>query len=529
MPRDSDSPVQILPRNVPGLTSEERLRLVLSAVRAGVWEADFARGTSSWSQEMFDIYGCDPQGAPSSGSEFADRFVYADDRQQAKALFAQVFVDPELTHYDFEFRAIRPDGSLIWVSAIGHVRRGERGEAIFAVGIHRDISERKRAELARVESAEYIQMIAAVTPDPFYVFDLDEQRRVYGNRAMTETLGYGRLSASEDAAVARTILHPADRETVAAFRRTVLQLRDGEVAEVMSRFRRADGTWRWFLTRNSVFARKPDGRVYQIVGTAIDVTEHKAIEEELRTLNTELEQRVAARTAELTGANKELEAFVHSVSHDLRGPLRSIDGFSQLLLSECAEQLDDQARHFLSRIVTSAARLHELMDALLALSRASRGQLQRVTVNLSELARTIAADLQRLNPARDVRFVIADDISATADQSLMRIVLENLIENAWKFTHDYVQARIELGVQSNDREPIYFVEDNGVGFDMAYADKVFAPFQRLHGEEQFPGTGIGLATVHRIVERHGGRIWVESAIGCGTIFYFTLGMAEAAT
>ena len=148
---------------------------------------------------------------------------------------------------------------------------------------------------------------------------------------------------------------------------------------------------------------------------------------------------------------------------------------------------------------------------------------------MSELARTIAADLQRLNPARDVRFVIADDISATADQSLMRIVLENLIENAWKFTHDYVQARIELGVQSNDREPIYFVEDNGVGFDMAYADKVFAPFQRLHGEEQFPGTGIGLATVHRIVERHGGRIWVESAIGCGTIFYFTLGMAEAAT
>lgn len=226
-----------------------------------------------------------------------------------------------------------------------------------------------------MENAEFIQRIATVAPDPIYVFDLDEQQRVFGNRPLTELLGYGRLSPTEDAALARSTMHPADLDAIAAFRRTVLTLRDHEVAEVQCRHRHADGTWRWILVRNSVFARKADGRVYQIVGTSIDITEHKAVEEELRRLNTELEERVAARTAELTAANRELQGFVHSVSHDLRAPLRAIDGFTKLLLSDGRGQIGEQARELLERISASAAKLHELMDALLALSRASRSQL----------------------------------------------------------------------------------------------------------------------------------------------------------
>jgi len=192
------------------------------------------------------------------------------------------------------------------------------------------------------------------------------------------------------------------------------------------------------------------------------------------------------------------------------------------LLSDCGEQLDEKPRQFLARITTSAAKLHELMDSLLALSRASRGQLTLSTMDLSELTRTIAGELQRLEPARDVQFVIAENVSVTADDRLMRIALENLLENAWKFTREQRHARIEFGVKSDHEGVTYFIKDNGVGFDMVYAEKIFAAFQRLHPESRFPGTGIGLATVQRIIARHGGHIWVESATGSGTTFFFTL-------
>jgi len=265
----------------------------------------------SWSREMYEIYGHDPASAPLFGSEFIARFVHPDDRNDMMTVLRGVFSKDVRTDFDDDFRAVRADGGVIWVSSISHVRRDSVGQPLFVIGIHRDITEHKRAEMARMEQADFIQRMASVAPDPFYVFDLDEQRRVSGNRALTELLGYGRLSASEDVRVARTIQHPDDMEKLAAFRRAVLKLRDGEVAETLTRNRHANGTWRWILVRNSVFARKPDGRVYQIVGASVDITELKEAEEELRRLNTQLEQRVAARTAELTVANRELEAAFH--------------------------------------------------------------------------------------------------------------------------------------------------------------------------------------------------------------------------
>ena len=248
---------------------------------------------------------------------------------------------------------------------------------------------------------------------------------------------------------------------------------------------------------------------------------------EIQRLNAELELRVWERTAQLETTNKELSAFSYSVSHDLRAPLRSIDGFSQVLLEDYAEQLDEAGQRYLHRIRAASQRMGQLIDALLNLSRLSRGDLSLGQVNLSSIAQAVAAELSQTEPDRQADFIIAPDLTARADVRLVQAVLENLLGNAWKFTSKCLRARIEFGAlpkvttDPND-EQVYFVRDNGAGFDMAYVDKLFGAFQRLHSAEEFPGNGIGLATVQRIIYRHGGRVWAEGALGQGATFYFTL-------
>ncbi len=251
-------------------------------------------------------------------------------------------------------------------------------------------------------------------------------------------------------------------------------------------------------------------------------------EEEVRTLNAELEQRVLARTAELTVAYKELEAFSYSVSHDLRTPLRSIGGYSQALLEDCGERLDDAGRDHLRRVVAASQRMGHLIDDMLDLARVTRVELRVEPVDLSALARQVAMDLQRRQrEPRAVDVIIADGVEAHGDPHLLRAVLENLMDNAWKFTAGQPRARIEFGAVAEAPVPTFFVKDDGVGFDMEFADKLFRPFHRLHPDALFEGSGVGLATVQRIVQRHGGRAWAEAAPGAGAAFYFTL--AEGAT
>lgn len=256
----------------------------------------------------------------------------------------------------------------------------------------------------------------------------------------------------------------------------------------------------------------------------VEIRERMQAQQRVQALNQGLQQAIT----ELKVVNKELEAFSYSVSHDLRAPLRSIDGFSLALLEDCLEQLDTTGQDYLRRIRSATQRMGQLIDDLLTLSRVTRSDMHFTPVNLSVLASRICTNLQRQSE-RQVEFVIQNNLLAQGDGNLLQVVLENLLSNAWKFTSKRLQARIEFGaIPQEDGTRAYFVRDDGVGFDMAYSDKLFGPFQRLHGMHEFPGNGIGLATVQRIVHRHGGRVWAEGNIEQGATFYFTL-VQEALT
>jgi PAS domain S-box-containing protein len=253
-----------------------------------------------------------------------------------------------------------------------------------------------------------------------------------------------------------------------------------------------------------------------------DITERKRAEMEVRRLNEELQGGVAERTAQLQAANKELETFSYSVSHDLRAPLRHINGFSRALLEDYSDKLDEAGRTYLEELCGASRTMAQLIDALLQLARVSRGEMRREVVNLSEMAVEVMAKLKESDSGRAVAVSVREELLTHGDKRLLRIVLDNLLGNSFKFTSKREQAEISFGREQRGGELVYFVRDNGAGFDMAFAGKLFGAFQRLHSAREFEGTGIGLATVQRIVHRHGGRVWADGSVNKGATFYFTL-------
>ncbi len=253
-----------------------------------------------------------------------------------------------------------------------------------------------------------------------------------------------------------------------------------------------------------------------------DRERRQVAEDEIRQLNLDLERKVQERTRQLEEVNRELEAFSYSVSHDLRAPLRSIDGFSQILARQLHDQLDETGRDYIDRVRRASQRMGHLIDDLLTLARVTRSQIRREQTDLSAIAQQVMDEIRNADPSRQVNFILQPDLSCYADPGLMRVVLENLLGNAYKFTGRKPQATIEFGSSEREGEQVFFVRDNGAGFNMDYAQKLFGAFQRLHGADEFSGTGIGLATVQRIIHRHQGRVWAEAKEGMGATFYFTI-------
>ena len=430
--------------------------------------------------------------------------LHPDDRSRVLAEMGALVKKEELaTEYRFRFK----DGTYHWVHDEARLIRDAEGQALEVFGSWVDSTERRRAEAALRESEERFRLLVGTVRD-YAIYMLDPNGRVVSwNRGAEQIKGY---SAEEIVGRHFSCFYPPEAVAAGAPEHALAMAAEkGRFEEENWRLRK-DGS-RFWADVVITAVRDEEGTLFGFAKVTRDLTERKRTNELLR-----------RHTAQLEAANVELDAFAYSVSHDLRAPLRSIDGFSQALLEDYAGRLDAAGQDYLQRVRAATQRMATLIDDLLDLSRVTRSEMTIAPVDLSELARELATELTSGDPERHVEIVITPDVAVRADRGLLRVVLHNLMGNAWKFTGKRSDARIEVGVVAADGERAYYVRDNGAGFDMAYASKLFGAFQRLHRVTEFPGTGVGLATVQRIIHRHGGRVWAESAVGRGATFYFTL-------
>jgi PAS domain S-box-containing protein len=393
-----------------------------------------------------------------------------------------------------------------------------------------DLSDRRIAEGRLAEAYQALRqsesrLRALIDHAPVGIDDLGLSGEIIrANQRFCEIIGYD----SDELLTMRTqdITHPDDMAADLVYMERLLS---GEMDSysVQKRYVRKDRAVVW-TEMNRALVRDANGAPIRFISAVRDITAQLRAEAELQALTAALESRVAERTAELERANKNLEAFTYSVSHDLRAPLRAMSGYSQALVEDYGELLDQTGRDYTANIQAASEQMALLIEDLLHLSHVARAEMRVGPVDLSAEVASIVADLKARDPRRKVRFAIQDGVRAVADRTLLRTVLQNLVENAWKFTSRRDDAIIEFGTTSAEDPGICcFVRDNGAGFDPEYVDKLFQPFQRLHAVSDFPGTGIGLASAAGIIQRHHGRIWAEGAVGSGATFYFTLN-AEAA-
>ena len=401
-------------------------------------------------------------------------------------------------------------GEFRWLSTSLKIVNDASGRPLYRDAIVRDITQRKLAEEAlQLKDFVFKASIAAnIIADPKGNINEvnDAFLRLWGFPTKEEVLGKPFLNLIKDHAEALVIVTALDD----------IGRWDGDYTA-----KRKDGST--FIAHGmATNLRDSSGTFIGYQFAVLDVSLERKNERDLATYRDHLESLVAQRTALLEATNKELEAFVYSVSHDLRAPLRAIDGFSQAILEDYHDKLDETGKDHIARVRAATQRMGELIDDLLNLSRINRSDIKTQKVDFSELVRSVEKELRKIYPERHVESIIAPDVCVNGDPNLLRIVLENLIGNAWKFTSKKDNVRIEFGLQKKADSVIFFIRDNGAGFDMTFYDKLFVPFQRLHSVTDFPGTGIGLALVQRIVHKHKGRIWAEGVKDHGATFYFTL-------
>lgn len=425
----------------------------------------------------------------------------------------------KLKSYSLEKRYIRKNGTIVWTNVTVSLVRKTLANTGYFVVIIEDITPRKQAEedLKRLTEEMHEQagvLDAILSASPNQIFHIDRQGIYrYASRAALKALGMAPAEVIgkrwQELGFPPETMERIDRE-----RERVLA--SGEEALGETTFPTPHGTRHFEYAINPIQGANEESA--GVVFTAWDITNHKRAEEEIEIVYNNL----LVRAFDLEAANSELEAFNYTVSHDLRKPLTIINGYCQVILAMFAGNLNQQCREYIQEIYDWTLRMNRLIDALLNFSRLSHSELHQETVDLSDIAQSVTEELQLAEPGRRVRFQIADEKPVKGDPDLLRVVLENLLGNAWKYTGKTEEAVIEFGQVEIDGRPAWFVKDNGEGFDMAYAEKLFIPFQRLPGTEEFKGHGIGLATVERIIRRHGGQVWAEGEPGKGATFYFTL-------
>jgi len=450
------------------------------------------------------------------GSDFSNCFTEPDKARQG---YERVFAEGSVEDYPLVIRHI--SGKLTDVSYSASVLKNEAGEVEGVFAAARDVTERKWAQRALQESAEAFSMLDESVPQLVWMCTPDGLNVYFNQRWMD----YTGLTLEESYGKGwDTPFHPDDKQP--AWNTWNHALATGNTYRMECRLRAADGRYRWFLIKGGPL-RDVSGSLVKWFGTCTDIDDLKEAEEGLRALNEKLEQRVQERTAELVTANKELEAFTYAAAHDLRAPLRHIHGFADLLAEECSAQLDAAGQQYLRRIRGGTNHMSRLLEDLLHLSRMGRQQLNPQVCALDSIVQEVVAELKADCEGRDIEWRVGQLPFAECDPALIKQVITNLLSNAVKFTRLCEQAHIEVGQTVRDGEPVLFVRDNGAGFDMRYAGKLFGVFQRLHRQQDFEGTGVGLAIVERIVHKHGGRVWAEAELNKGATFYFTLGALKA--
>ncbi|MDG4553447.1 MAG: PAS domain S-box protein [Candidatus Competibacter sp.] len=434
--------------------------------------------------------------------------------------FVRRMLASEIQTYSMEKRYRRKEGGIVWINLTVSLVWKPDATPDYFISVIEDIQARKQTAAALRESEERLHLFIEHAPAALAMFDREMRYLVVSRRWMDD---YSLGNADIIGRFHYEIFPEISDDLKAVHQR-------GLAGEVMraddDRFVRADGHVQWLRWEMRPW-HSGDGGVGGIVIFSEDISDHKQAEEEIHRLNADLERRVVERTAELSAANRELDSFAYAVSHDLRAPLRAMSGFGQALAEDYGDRLPDEAKGYLAQIGLASRRMNELIDGLLALSRSTRGGLRRDAVDLSTLAKLLLAELAQSEPERRVTVDVEAGLRARGDAGMMQVVLRNLLGNAWKYSAHAAKAHIRVYAEDRDGQRRLCVADNGAGFDMAYANRLFQPFQRLHRQEEFPGIGIGLATVQRIVHRHGGVIEAWGAPGKGATFCFTLPEAPA--